>query len=75
MTTSLLPIFQVGHLERVPLGTPYPGIVAHVGRRLTQLPARTELVIDVTGVGKPIFEMFVYAGISPLGGIDHCRGV
>jgi hypothetical protein len=22
------PIFQVGHLERVPLGTPYPGIVA-----------------------------------------------
>jgi len=67
MTTSLLPIFQVGHLERIPLGTPYPGIVAHVGRRLTQLPARPELVIDVTGVGKPIFEMFVYAGISPLG--------
>jgi len=67
MTTSQLPIFQVGHRERVPLGAPYPGIVAHVGRRLTQLPARTELVIDVTGVGKPIFEMFVYAGISPLG--------
>jgi hypothetical protein len=61
------PIFQVGHLERVPLGTPYPGIVARVGRLLEQLPARTELVIDITGVGKPVFEMFTYAGISPIG--------
>ena len=31
-------IYQVGHLERVPLGTPYPGIVAHVGRLLGKLP-------------------------------------
>jgi hypothetical protein len=61
------PIFQVGHLERVPLGTPYPGIVAHVGRLLGKLPPGTELVIDITGVGKPVFEMFTYAGISPLG--------
>jgi hypothetical protein len=61
------PIFQVGHLERVPLGTPYPGIVAHVGRLLGKLPAGTELVIDITGVGKPVFEMFTYAGISPVG--------
>jgi len=58
------PIFQVGHLERVPLGTPYPGIVAHVGRLLGKLPPGTELVIDITGVGKPVFEMFTYAGIS-----------
>ena len=67
MTSLPPPIFQVGHLERVPLGTPYPGIVARVGRLLEQLPARTELVIDITGVGKPVFEMFTYAGISPLG--------
>jgi len=67
MTASLLPIFQVGHLERVPLGTPYPGVVAHVGRLLGKLPAGTELVIDITGVGKPIFEMFTDAGISPVG--------
>jgi len=60
-------IFQVGHLERVPLGTPYPGIVAHVGRLLGKFPAPTEVVIDVTGVGKPVFEMFTYSGISPLG--------
>ena len=48
------PIFQVGHLERMPLGTPYPGIVAHVRRLLGKFPARTELVIDVTGVGKSV---------------------
>jgi hypothetical protein len=53
------PIFQVGHLERVPLGTPYPGIVAHVGRLLTKLPDHSELVIDFTGVGRPVFDMFV----------------
>jgi hypothetical protein len=61
------PILQVGHLERVPLGTPYPGIVAHVGRLLAKLPGRPELVIDLTGVGRPIFEMFVYSGITPIG--------
>jgi len=65
--TSPPSIFQVGYLERVPLGTPYPGIVAHVGRLLEKLPAGTELVIDLTGVGRPVFDMFVYSGISPLG--------
>ena len=67
MTAPPPPIFQVGHLERVPLGTPYPGIVAHVGRLLTKLPGNPELVIDFTGVGRPVFDMFVYSGISPTG--------
>jgi hypothetical protein len=61
------PIFQVGHLERLPLGTPYPAIVAHVGRLLTKLSGHPELVIDFTGVGRPVFEMFVYSGIYPTG--------
>jgi hypothetical protein len=61
------PIFQVGHLERLPLGTPYPAIVAHVGRLLTKLPGHRELVIDFTGVGRPVFDMFVYSGIYPTG--------
>jgi hypothetical protein len=59
-------IFQVGHLERVPLGTPYPAIVAHVGRLLGKLHD-PELVIDYTGVGRPVFDLFTYAGISPVG--------
>jgi hypothetical protein len=59
--------FQVGHLERLPLGTTYPAIVSHVGRLLGKLPAGTELVIDYTGVGRPIYDMFIYSGISPVG--------
>jgi hypothetical protein len=61
------PIFQVGHLERLPLGTSYPAIVAHVGRLLTKLPGHPELVIDFTGVGRPVFDMFVYSGTYPIG--------
>src|SRR6187551_3838159 len=67
MTAPPPPIFQVGHLDRVPLGTPYPGVVAHVGRLLTKLPGHSELVIDFTGAGRPVFDMFVYSGISPTG--------
>ena len=67
MTASPPPIFEVGHLERLPLGTTYPAIVAHVGRLLTKLPGHPELVIDFTGVGRPVFDMFVCSGISPIG--------
>ena len=57
---SAPPIFQVGHLERLPLGTPYPGVVRHVSRMLGAVPLRgkSELVIDFTGVGRPVFDMF-----------------
>src|SRR6516164_11069250 len=61
------PIFQVGHLERLPLGTTYPAVVAHVGRLLTKLAGHPELAIDFTGVGRPVFDMFVYSGIYPTG--------
>jgi hypothetical protein len=60
-------IFQVGHLERVPLGTTYPAIVHHVGRLLARLPEDTELVIDYTGVGRPVFDLFRYSRIFPVG--------
>ena len=59
-------LYQVGHLARLSLGTTYPGVVAHVGRILASLP-RAELAIDFTGVGRPVFDMFVYSGISPTG--------
>jgi hypothetical protein len=60
-------LFRCGHLERMPLGTPYPGIIAHVSRLLVKLPPGTELAIDFTGVGRPIFDMFAAAGLSPTG--------
>src|SRR5438132_13484668 len=73
MTPLPPPIFQVGHLERLPLGTTYPAIVAHVSRLLPKLPGHAELVIDFTGVGRPVFDMFVYSGISPDRRAHHRR--
>jgi hypothetical protein len=60
-------IFQVGHLERVPLGTTYPAIVHHVGLLLDRLPRGTELCIDYTGVGRPVFDLFRYTNTYPIG--------
>jgi hypothetical protein len=68
------PIFQVGHLERMPLGTPYPGIVAHVGRLLGKLPTGTELVIDITGVGKARFRDVHLCRNLAVGRVDQLRG-
>lgn len=63
------PLFQVGHLERLPLNTPYPGVVRHVAQMLAapRLRGKSELVIDFTGVGRPVFDMFVGHGVTPIG--------
>jgi hypothetical protein len=61
------PIYQVGHLERLPLQTPYPGVVSHVGRMLARLPEGSELVLDYTGVGRPVYDLFMAKGMSPYG--------
>src|SRR5215467_1079576 len=60
-------LYQCGHLERLPLGTSYTAIVAHVRWVLSQLPRGTELVIDFTGVGRPVFDMFEILGVDPIG--------
>src|SRR5215471_6466358 len=60
-------IFQVGHLQRVPLGTSYPAIAHHVRRLFLGLPSSTEVVIDATGLGGPVFEIFLGIGINPTG--------
>src|SRR5665647_3713201 len=51
---------QCAHLERFKLGTPYPRIVDSV-LRLTQRPelgGQWHLVIDGTGVGKAVTDLF-----------------
>jgi hypothetical protein len=60
-------IFQVGYLERIALGTSYPAIAQHVRRLYSGLPSSTEVVLDATGLGGPVFEIFVGIGISPIG--------
>src|SRR5262249_10569321 len=64
---------DVRHLERVPLNTSYPAIVAHVKELLTRPPLcgdgklkPAELVIDQTGVGAAVGDLFEAGGMKPV---------
>jgi hypothetical protein len=53
------------HLERLPLRTPYP-VVAQRAQMLIARTARhgkTQLVMDRTGVGAPVFDLLQAAGV------------
>lgn len=68
-------IYTVRFLERLALGTPYPEVarrVADVALGVTQQGKRVwpELLIDVTGVGRPVGEL-VQAAIEERGGRKH----
>lgn len=59
---------DVHHLERLPLRMPYPEQIEHVARMMRRPPLvhpRAELVLDATGVGRPIVDMFSRAGLAP----------
>jgi hypothetical protein len=60
------PIFQIGYLERMPLHTPYPGIVRHVRSLMSKEPflGRCELILDLTGVGRPVADLFSQQGVK-----------
>jgi hypothetical protein len=62
------PLFQCGHLERLPLNTAYPAVVAHAQRlfRTPEFHGRAELVLDLTGIGRPVADMFHVAGMKPV---------
>lgn len=55
---TLVPRFDTRYLERLPLQTPYPVMVKGVRERLEKLGERAVLVIDATGVGRPIVDAF-----------------
>ena len=66
--------YAVRHLERLPLGTPYPAQVARVKElhdRLTGEGHRLTLVADQTGVGRPVLDMLKEAKLSPVGVVIH----
>src|SRR5579883_2736062 len=54
------------HVERLPLGTSYPGIVQRLAGLRDALPPPRDLVIDGTGVGRPVFDMLRAAGVAPI---------
>lgn len=59
---------KVRHLERLPLGTPYPAQVARVGEVFKKLTGKTPpaLVVDATGVGRPVVDMLRAAKLPAL---------
>lgn len=59
--------FRLRYLQRPALGTPYPTIVDDVTKQVrgTTLNEDVDLVVDATGVGRPIVDMFRKRGLSP----------
>jgi hypothetical protein len=60
--------FDVRHLERLPLGMSYPQQIQRVVALLARSPLnvlKPKLVIDETGVGRPVGDMFDAAGLWP----------
>jgi len=60
--------FVVRYLARLPLGLPYPAQVAEVRLILNRPPlsGNCELVLDDTGVGRAVSDIFAQAGLDPL---------
>ncbi len=59
--------FDVRHLERLPLGMSYPEQVQRVANVLARPPLNTgcKLIIDETGVGRAVGDIFDAAGLYP----------
>jgi len=55
------------HLERCPLGTPYPAIVERIKEFCNdqRLKWNSYLTVDATGVGRPVVDMLKVEGLKP----------
>lgn len=62
---------DLGHLERIPLGTMYPAQV-EIMRQLLHMPIfrGVQSYIDATGVGRPVHQMLKDAGVHDLQSIS-----
>jgi hypothetical protein len=49
--------YRVRHLERPPLGTPYPDVVARIVELVKRIGGEPVLAVDATGVGRPVTDM------------------
>jgi hypothetical protein len=59
--------YASSHLDRLTLGTPYPAVGDHV-QKLLKTPALqgAQLVVDATGVGRPVVDMLRQRGLQPV---------
>ena len=68
--------YHVRHIQRFALGTPYPDVALRVKEVMVtaELKGRTALLVDATGVGRPVIDLLRQAGIRPLLGITITAG-
>ena len=71
--TETTPVYRhsyaARYLERLPIGTPYPAQVARVKAlhdRLKEQGHKVTVVVDQTGVGRPVVDMLTQAKLSPV---------
>jgi hypothetical protein len=64
-------IYRVAYLGRLPLRTPYTAQLAHIFAIKNRLPRSAQLIIDVTGIGKGLFDMAVEQNLDPIGVVIH----
>jgi len=57
---------RLRYLERIPLGTPYPDVVERVREvaGLRDLRGNCHLMVDATGVGRPVVDLLRRAGLG-----------
>jgi hypothetical protein len=61
---------RLRHVERIPLGTSYPDVLDRVSTvmgTVPPLPRDPVLVMDATGVGRPVMDLARKHGLTPLG--------
>ncbi len=56
---------QIRHLERLPLGTSYPAVAERIGGLTMALP-NPDLVVDATGVGRPVVDQLRASFMDPI---------
>jgi len=60
------PEFHVRHIERFRIGTSYQTMIERIREQLSEkLLSGSTLIIDGTGVGRPVVDLFKREGLSP----------
>ena len=58
---------DVRYILRYDLGTKYDAVAGDVRQRIAKVPAPKYLVVDETGVGRPVVELLAQLGLHPHG--------
>jgi len=67
--------FNVVHLERLPLGMSYPEQVLYVAGLISREPLKSpDVLVDYTGVGRPVYDLFKAARVPGIVGISITAG-